>query len=342
MSNTKIWAVSLFGLFFGWVFYQAAPALKPVLAAVVIAYLLHPAVLYIQTKLKIKKQLAIALLMAGIVLFLILLVNSILPPLISQSTTFAKEFPAYSSNFEMLTQKFQSYLANLGLPPTLLDKMDTALLQLYDLAAGFLLSMVSAVFSNIFKLIDGLIIAVMLMYFLSSGPQMIAYLLDHLPESFRKSCRSLMAGTDHVIWTYVKTQLLIALIIGVVSTVSFMVIGIRYAFLLGMLAGVLNLIPYFGSMFAGALAALVALLTSGVKQAVITGIIVVVIQQLEGNIITPRLQAKSSGMHPVVIIAALLICNDLWGTFGMFVAVPVAGLAKLLWDESILLLKEIK
>lgn len=342
MSNTKLWAVTLFGLLVGWILVKAAPALKPVLAAIVIAYLLHPAVLYLQKKLKINKQLAIALLMALIAALFVLLVSLILPPLISQATAFAKEFPSYSTHFEALIGQLQQYLAGMGLPDALLGKMDTAFTQLYDLAAAFLLSMVSTVFSNIFKLVDGLIIAVMLCYFLSTGPRMVAYILERLPERFRKAGRNLLAGTDRVIWTYVKTQLLIALIIGVVSAVAFMIIGIRYAFLLGVLGGVLNLIPYFGSMFAGALAALVALLTGGVKQAVITGIVVLIIQQLEGNIITPRLQAKSSGMHPVVIIAALLVCNQLWGTIGMFAAVPVAGLARLLWDESLLLLREIQ
>lgn len=342
MSNTKLWAVTLFGLLVGWIAVKAAPALTPVLAAMVIAYLLHPAVLYLQKKMKIKKQLAIALLMVLIVALLVLLVSLILPPLVSQATAFAREFPAYSTNFEALIEQLQQYLAGLGLPEALLGKMDTAFTQLYDLAAAFLLNMVTAVFSNIFKLVDGLIIGVLLCYFLSSGPRMAAYVLDRLPERFRKSGRNLLAGTDRVIWTYVKTQLLIALIIGVVSVAAFMIIGIRYAFLLGVLGGILNLIPYFGSMAAGVLAALVALLTGGVNQAVITGIVVLVIQQLEGNLITPRLQAKSSGMHPVVIIAALLICNQLWGTVGMFAAVPIAGLAKLMWDEAMLILKEIQ
>lgn len=341
MSNTKLWSISLFLLFIGWIFFQSAAALKPVLIAIVLAYLLNPLVLYIQKRFKIKKSPAIALVLLGLFIIVAIVGTLLVPPVINQATVFLKEFQSYSTNFELIIDQIKDFLVSLGMPHQVLENVDEALLQLYELVAGFLINLVSALLGYIFKAVDGLIIAVLVCYFLSSGKEMVAGAAAHAPTKLRKPIDNLLQGTHNVVWSYVKTQLIIALVIGTISTVVFMLLGIRFSFLLGIMAGILNLIPYFGSIIAGVTATLVALLTSGAKSAVFTAIAVLIIQQLEGNLLTPRLQAKTSGLHPVWIIIALLVCNEFWGTLGMFVAVPVAGLMKLLLGEAVQLIREI-
>lgn len=341
MSNTKLWAISLFLLAVGWILFKSASALKPVLIAIILAYLLNPIVIYFQKRFKINKNLAIALVLAALIIIVVIVGNLLVPPVINQATLFIKEFQTYGANFESIIDQAEDFLINRGVPVEVLAKVDQALIQLYEMIANFLITLISSLLGYIFKAIDGIIIAVLVCYFLASGKEMVTSMVDHTPAKLRKPVNRLLEGTHNVVWTYIKTQLIIALILGAVSTLIFMLIGLRFSFLLGIIAGILNLIPYFGSITAGVVAVLVALLTSGVKSAIITTIAVVVIQQLEGNFITPRLQAKSSGLHPVWIIVALLICNDFWGTIGMFVAVPVAGLVKLLLGESVQLIREI-
>jgi predicted PurR-regulated permease PerM len=341
MSNTKLWAISLFGLVVGWILFRAAGALQPVLIAVIVAYLLNPAVVYIQKRFQWKKGLAIAFVLIMMVVLVGLLGTLILPPVINQATVFVKEFQTYGENLQQLTGKLEGFLVQRGLSGKLFDNLDQIILQLYNVAANFLLNLITSMLGYIIKAVDGLIIAVLVCYFLSSGKEMVEGSVKQAPQVLQKPLQNLIQGTDHVIWTYIKTQFIIALVIGSISTLAFILIGVRFSFLLGLMAGILNLIPYFGSMIAGVLAALVALLTAGIKQTIIVGIAVLIIQQVEGNLITPRLQGKSSGMHPAWIIVALLICNYFWGTIGMFIAVPVAGLVKLVLQESILLIRNI-
>ena len=112
--------------------------------------------------------------------------------------------------------------------------------------------------------------------------------------------------------------------------------------MLGVIAGILNFIPYFGSIIAGTLATLIALLTGGLQQGIITLVAFLVIQQLEGNLITPRLQGRSTGLNPVVILIVILVGNYFWGTIGMFVAVPVFGLARLFFSEAVKLIRQLE
>jgi len=190
--------------------------------------------------------------------------------------------------------------------------------------------------------VDLILALSMIIYFLASGKQMAQYIVAHMPKVLRQTTVNLIEGTDLVIWSYIKMQALIALIVGVLSTMVFMLIGVKFSVLLGVLAGVLNFIPYFGSILAGILATMIALLTSGFSQAVITLVAVLIIQQTEGNFIMPRLQGKSSGMHPAVIIIVILIGNYFWGTIGMFIAVPLFGLARLVVAEAAKLIEQIE
>lgn len=341
MSNTKLWAVTLLGLALFAVLWAARPALTPVLWALVLAYLLNPLVLYIQKKSKLGKGWAIVLVFLLIVFVIGFLANLIWPPIRNQASSLMGEFHVLSANFQHFLDQFQSYMEGLGLAGNLLEAIDQGLRDLYNLIGNFLMGLLSSTLSYIFRAMDLIIVAVLVIYFLASGAKMRDEILKQAPKTWRPTMENLIKGTDQVIWSYVRTQMIIAVVLGVVSTLAYYLIGLRFAFLLGVLAGILNLIPFVGSITAGILAVLMALLTSGLNKAIIALIVVLVIQQAEGNLITPRLQGKSTGMHPVVIIIALLVCNHFWGVLGMFVAVPVLGLARMALKEVLVLINKI-
>lgn len=340
MSNTKLWAITILGIAVGWVVFKAAPALKPALIAVVAAYLLHPLVVLIERKLKIKKWMAISLILALTIAVLGLLLNLILPPIVNQASEFVSEFQTINTNFNHMVGDAFTFLEDRGLSQTMIGELKIYLDQFIDWLGTVLVQSITAALGFIFKAVDLFLILIMLIYFLASGQKMVQQIVDNAPENFRQTALSLITGTDRVIWSYVKTQVLIALIVGTLSTIAFLLVGIKFSVLLGVMAGILNFIPYFGSIIAGTVAALISLLTGGLQQALITVAAVLVIQLAEGNLITPRLQGKSTGLHPVVILIVILVGNYLWGTIGMFIAVPVFGLARLTFSEAIKLIKE--
>lgn len=340
MSNTKLWAITLLGAVMGWVIIKAAPALQPALIAVVIAYLLNPLVEVIQRKLRLNKGLAIALLLVLIIGLLALLMELILPPIVSQASQFIKEFSSITKNSNHFIEDTFTFLENQGLSQAMIAELQQYYGQLIEWLGNFLIQTLTSILGFIFKIVDLFLILIMVIYFLASGKQMVQSLVEHTPSGLRQSVLNLISGTNRIIWSYVKTQVSIALIVGIISTIAFLAIGIRYSVLLGFMAGILNFIPYFGSLIAAALAMLIALLTEGLQQAVITLAAVLIIQQIEGNLITPRLQGKSTGLHPVVILIVILTGNYLWGTIGMFIAVPAFCLARLVVSEAVKLIKQ--
>ena len=341
MSNTKLWAISILGLAVGWVLFKAAPALQSALIAVVVAYLLNPLVELIERKLKIKKWLAIIILLALIVGVLTALASLILPPVVEQAGDFINEFESFHINLYHIVNDIFVFLEQRGFSERILVELQQYLGQLVDWLGDFTIQTLSSILGFIFRVVDLFLILIMVIYFLASGKKMVQNAVDHAPQNLRQAALNLIAGTNHVVWNYVKTQFLIALIVGAASIIAFLLIGIKFAVLLGVMAGALNFIPYFGSIIAGTIAAVVALLTSGFQQALITLAAVLIIQQVEGNFITPRFQGKSTGLHPVAILIVILVGNYFWGTVGMFIAVPVFCLARLFVAEGIKLIKEL-
>jgi predicted PurR-regulated permease PerM len=342
MSNTKLWAITILGSAISWVAFQAAPALQPALIAVVAAYLLNPLVELIERKLKVKKWLAISIVLTLIIIILFLLGNLVLSLIVNQATELINEFQSISGNFNQVIKDIFVYLEKFGFTSNMIGELKQYIAQFINWLGSFVGDLITLAFGYIFKVVDLAIILIMIIYFLASGSEMAQYIITHMPKELRQTILNLIAGSDIVIWSYVKTQAIIALIVGVVSTIAFMLIGVQFPVLLGVVAGILNFIPYFGSFIGGALATLIALFTSGFSQAIITLIAVIIIQETEGNIITPRLQGKSSGLHPAVIMIVIWVGNYFWGTMGMFIAMPLFGLSKLFVTEAVKLIKQLE
>jgi predicted PurR-regulated permease PerM len=268
--------------------------------------------------------------------------NLILPPLVNQASQFINEFDSISRNSNRIIENVFGFHESRGLSQTMIVELRQYFNQFVNWLGSSLVHTLSSALGFIFGIVDMFLILIMVIYFLASGEKMVQQVVDNTQKPLRQTLLNLITGAHRVIWSYVKTQVIIALIVGILSTIAFLVIGIKFSVLLGVMAGVLNFIPYFGSIIAGTIAALIAVLTGGLQQAIITLIAVLVIQQIEGNLITPRLQGKSTGLHPVVILIVILTGNYLWGTVGMFIAVPVFGLARLLVSEAVKLIKQME
>ena len=113
------------------------------------------------------------------------------------------------------------------------------------------------------------------------------------------------------------------------------IIGVKYAVLLGFMIGLFNLIPYFGAIIAVAVAILITIFTGGIGQAIIMAIVVIVLQQIDANIINPKILGNSLSISPLLVIFAVTIGGAYFGVLGMFLAVPVATVIKLLIEEYI-------
>lgn len=173
---------------------------------------------------------------------------------------------------------------------------------------------------------DFLIVFVLGIYFLASAPAVRRWVDGVVPTKQRAEFRRIEAEAARLFGRYIRGQLLLGLIIGTVSAVAYLVLGVPYAVFLGVLAGILELVPIAGPIVAGAVAALVSL-TEPFPLVIWVVLAATAIQQLENHLLVPRIAGNAVGLHPIAALLAVLVGVEVAGVVGALFAVPLTGLA---------------
>jgi predicted PurR-regulated permease PerM len=149
-----------------------------------------------------------------------------------------------------------------------------------------------------------------------------------LPERIRAELVHVATQVGRVVSGFVRGQLLVALIVGVLSSIGLWLLGVPFWLVIGMTAGFLNIIPFVGPFAGAALAGMVSLLFNDVPTAIWSVVMFVAVQQFDNHVISPNILKKRVQLHPVFILLALALGASLGGFFGLLVAVPVAAVLK--------------
>lgn len=142
-------------------------------------------------------------------------------------------------------------------------------------------------------------------------------------------------STNRIFFKFISGQLIDGIIVGILVTIGMSIIGVKYAILLGFMIGLFNIIPYFGAIVAVAISILITIITGGVSQTLIMAIVVIILQQIDSNIINPKIIGNSLEISPLLVIFAVTVGGAYWGVLGMFLAVPVAAVLKIIIDDWI-------
>ena len=142
-------------------------------------------------------------------------------------------------------------------------------------------------------------------------------------------------STNRIFFKFISGQLIDGIIIGILVTIGMSIIGVKYAVLLGFMIGLFNIIPYFGAIVAVAISILITIITGGVSQRLIMAIVVIILQQIDSNIINPKIIGNSLEISPLLVIFAVTVGGAYWGVLGMFLAVPVVAVLKIIIDDWI-------
>ena len=141
--------------------------------------------------------------------------------------------------------------------------------------------------------------------------------------------------TNKIFYKFLSSQIIDALIVGVLATILMSILKVEYAVLLGFMVGLFNIIPYFGAIVGVMIAILITLITGGISQAIWMGILVTILQQIDANIINPKIVGNSLEISPLLIIFSVTVGGAYFGVLGMFLAVPVAAVLKILINDYI-------
>ena len=136
--------------------------------------------------------------------------------------------------------------------------------------------------------------------------------------------------TNEIFYKFLSSQVLDAVVVGAIMSIALSIMKIKYGILLGLLIGVFNIIPYFGAIIGVAIAAIITIFTGGIGQALFMTVIIIILQQVDANVINPKIVGNSLKLSPILIIFAVTVGGAYFGILGMFLAVPVIAILKIL------------
>ena len=319
---------------FGWVIDKLSPVLLPLAVAGILAYLLDPVVDFFQ-RLNIPRTRAILMVFFLAVMLVLMLLATVVPRLITETSTLMEKAPEFS---EQLKVKLSDLLATSKLGMKAKEAWDT---QLGEPAQKWLTSALPAVSAWAFEqltkvaswaglLIGFALVPVYLFYFLLEKKGIQGRWTDYLPVQESRAKEELvfvLTAINDCLVVFFRGQVLVAMCTGTLLAIGFSILGLPYAVLLGVLAGVLGIVPYLGIAVSlvPALALAVVHFGDGWHPLIVLGIFAVV-QFLEGFVYSPKIIGDRVGLHPLTIIIAVMTGTTLLGgVLGGLLAIPLTA-----------------
>lgn len=331
---TKIW-LSLAGLAGGALLvYLLAPVLTPFLAAALFAYLGNPLVNRLEAR-KLSRAFSATLIFGLLLLTVLALLLVLIPLLERQIATFISKLPGY---FAWLQEAALPWLRErLGLEEAVLDvnALQEILRQHWRKAGGIAASVLGSVSDSGLAFLSWLanlvLIPLVTFYLLRDWNVLLRHVHEMLPRRVEPTVIKLAQESDDVLGAFLRGQLLVMLALSVIYTAGLWIMGLDLALLIGLVAGLLSFVPYLGFII-GLLSAGVAALVQFHDLMYLLPVLAVfgAGQLIESFWLTPRLVGKRIGLHPVAVIFAVMAGGQLFGFFGVLLALPAAAVIMVL------------
>jgi predicted PurR-regulated permease PerM len=310
-------AVSFASLF---IVTRVIDVIVPFVVGAVLAYLLNPAVARL-TKKGFSRQFAVFIVFSFIIFIGALIMFLVLPKLYLELEKLALVLPERIQAFNHFIETIRDKYIQAGLPSEVNKLIDEQFQESQSLLINWLekaLKNLPAILASIGLMILAPILAI---YFLLDWQKISVGLIKLVPVRLSGQWQRLLQEIDYLIQRYVQGNIIDALIVGLLIGLGVKLVGMEYAFLIGVICGVTNLIPYFGPILGGIPSVLLAL-GKGPFMAIKVILVIIIVQQIDSNIINPRLMSNKMGLHPLWVIFALLAGGKIGGLLGMIVAIP--------------------
>jgi predicted PurR-regulated permease PerM len=317
-------AIQVFG--FGWVAVaQIADVIIIFIAAFALAYLLSPLVKSIDADTPLNRTLSVVVVYIAIALMLVLIGLLAIPPLVAQLNDLVTRGPEYGERATQLAASIQTTLERIGIRVDLTEFYGTLPRRLGDLAAAYaadLLGVVSATATIFFNVTLVLIIAFLM---LNDGDTMWDRFTRALTPELASEAELLRQSADRSFGGFIRGSLILGAIYGIATLLILVPLGVPYAGVLSLVSGLTMIIPFFGPIIA-MIPVLAVTFVGAADRLLLVFILVLAVQQVLLNVVGPRIMSRSIGIHPMFVFLALLLGAKLAGFWGVFLAVPVAGI----------------
>ncbi|MGQ0593755.1 MAG: AI-2E family transporter [Gammaproteobacteria bacterium] len=307
--------------------YLLSPILTPFLLAVILAYMGDPLVDRLEAK-RIPRTLGVLIAMFLLIGLMILIVVILVPLFEHQAATLMQRYPEH---LEALSSYITPWLHRFGIDFELdIQGIKQALLENLPAAKSFAAKLIPSLTTGGLALVQFVInlvlVPVVLFYVLRDWDLMIAHIGETVPRRNRDATFSLARDVDKVLGQFLRGQLSVMLLQSVFYVTGLWLVGLDFAVPIGILAGLLTFVPYLGAIVGFVLATLAGLIQfQSIGGLVPVWIVFFLGQLLEGMVVTPWLVGDRIGLHPVLVIFALLAFGQLFGFFGVLLALPASA-----------------
>ncbi|EUJ42429.1 AI-2E family transporter [Listeria riparia] len=302
----------------------------PILISGFLFYMFNPLVLFLEKR-KVPRLVSVLSIFVIFIGAVVLAVVQLGPILAEQVASLVREAPKYwdqfqhwwdnlvqNSNIKNVDIKAEMEKLNISIPKlldTVISSLTGSLGMIFGFISGFVMILVTVPF--------------ILFYMFKDGHKFLDSSEKFFPAGIRKEAREMIQAMNKTISTYISSQAIDCLFVGIFTMIGYFIIGEPYALLFGLIAGVTNIIPYLGPFIGAAPAVIVALFDSPL-QAILVIVVVTIVQQIDSNLLSPYIMGKSLSIHPLTIIIILIVAGNLAGIFGMILGVPTYAVVKTL------------
>ena len=333
------------GIVFTW-FQELIKIFAPFGFALLLAYLLYFPCRKIERLLKKVKwkfvnkrarNFAIGIVYVLIVLMIVALVKIIFPLLYESIIELARSLPNYYNKaIEFLENQpedsiftridaisYVKKLEEINISETIINTLN------YDTMSKYIKTITSFA-GVVFDIFITLVVSLYILIERTDIKNFLKQLLKAIcTENGYKKIARYYRKTNNLFYKYISAQIFDAIIVGIITTVAMLIMNVKYAGLLGFLIGLFNIIPYFGAIVAVGIAVVVTIFTGGFAKALWLALVIIILQQVDANIINPKILGDSTDISRILIIFSVTVFGAWFGVVGMFLAVPLIGLIKI-------------
>jgi predicted PurR-regulated permease PerM len=332
ISAWAIIGIALVVALIGFLIIEGRVILGPLLLAVVLVFILNPFVTWLNGKgvhRIVGAGVGFLIILAAFVILGFLLI----PRIADQASGFTDEFPEIyensASQVESLAERCGFGTVDVWTYDEVVDYVSDP--ENRDLITDVVLDRLGTLTSGVFEFILVFLLGpAIAFYLLIDLPGVQQRGLDLLPEQNRAEAAFVGDELNTAVGGFLKGQLLVAIIVGLLLSFGYWLIDLRFFLLIGMVGGVLNIVPFLGPWVGGALGVIVALTTADASTAFWAVVVAVVVQQIDNNFVSPSVLRATVRLHPALTLIVLVLGGAIAGIWGVIIAVPLAATVKIL------------
>lgn len=296
----------------------------PILLAGVCFYLFNPVIDFLEKK-GVKRVISILLLYLVLIGIIAGIISAVIPPLKEQIQSFVNNIPKLTHEAEDMAQKitqteaFDKVKSSIQSEISKMTKKSSGEASKY--ISHFSHGLVSVVGTITEIALAIAMLPILLFYLLKDGKKLSPYIIKFLPNKSRSEAKQILKDMNHGLSSYIRGQILVALFVGVLLFIGYLIIGLDYAMLLAAIAMVTNVVPYLGPIIAISPAIILAIVHSPAMLLKLA-IVWCIVQLLESKLVSPQVMGKSLHVHPVTVIFVIIVGGNLFGIVGIILSVP--------------------